>query len=72
MYGCGCWAENEDAGKPAVATSSSGVGEFLIRTCLARETASQLRNSSCVVESLHHTIKEKFLGNGIYGCAVTV
>lgn len=46
VYGCGCWAENADSGSCAVAVSSSGCGEHLIRTALVRQCAQSLRSSS--------------------------
>ncbi|KAK8786769.1 hypothetical protein V5799_023453 [Amblyomma americanum] len=43
VYGCGCWAENAAAGGCAVAVSSSGSGEQLIRSALVRQCAQALR-----------------------------
>lgn len=46
VYGCGCWAENADSsGGCAVAISSSGSGELLIRSALVRQCAQVLKLS---------------------------
>lgn len=36
MFGCGCWAQEN------VAVCTSGVGEYIIKTILAKECASKL------------------------------
>ena len=36
MYGCGCWAQDN------VAVSSSGMGEYLVKTFFAKECANSL------------------------------
>ncbi|KAJ4427775.1 hypothetical protein ANN_25428, partial [Periplaneta americana] len=60
-YGCGCWAVNASATAPAIATCTSGCGEHLIRTMLARETALEVQRSDCAVIGLHSTMKTKFI-----------
>ncbi|PNF17965.1 Threonine aspartase 1 [Cryptotermes secundus] len=61
-YGCGCWAANATFHVPAaIATCTSGCGEHLVRTMLAREAALEVQRSSCTVTGLHHAMKTKFL-----------
>lgn len=65
VYGCGCWAENAvDGGSGcAVAVSSSGCGEHLIRTALVRQCAQTLGRSNddgCVV-ALDACFRQGFL-----------
>jgi taspase (threonine aspartase 1) len=57
VYGCGCWAEG-DAGphSKAVASSTSGTGEYIIKTMLARESAIAAAEGQ-----LHLAMREKFL-----------
>lgn len=43
MYGCGCWASSsEDRAEPSVACSVTGVGESIMRACLARTCCDHL------------------------------
>ncbi|KAE8750818.1 hypothetical protein FOCC_FOCC002529 [Frankliniella occidentalis] len=63
MFGCGCWAQDGIEGKNSVATSTSGCGEYLTRTMLAKEAASDLTNASCGSTCLHGTMVNKFLGS---------
>jgi len=61
-YGCGCWATNGTDRVPAIATCTSGCGEYLVRTMLAREAAVEVQKSECPVTALHNAMKTKFLG----------
>lgn len=61
-YGCGCWATNGTDRVPAIATCTSGCGEYLVRTMLAREAAVEVQKSECPVTALHSAMKTKFLG----------
>jgi taspase (threonine aspartase 1) len=57
MYGCGCWAYDECSPTyKAVASSTSGTGEYIIKTLLARECAVAVAE-----RDLHTTLNEKFL-----------
>lgn len=64
VYGCGCWAENADGdGGCAVAVSSSGCGEHLIRSALVRQCARTLRhlNDDGPVVTLDACFRRDFL-----------
>jgi isoaspartyl peptidase/L-asparaginase-like protein (Ntn-hydrolase superfamily) len=61
-YGCGCWATNGTDRVPAIAACTSGCGEYLVRTMLAREAAVEVQKSECPVTALHSAMKTKFLG----------
>lgn len=60
LYGCGCWAEND--GGTGVATTTSGCGEHLVKTMLARECAENLKNLDEPVQSLISCFQNKFIG----------
>ncbi|XP_041108870.1 threonine aspartase 1 isoform X3 [Polyodon spathula] len=62
-YGCGCWAENSGNVNPySTAVSTSGCGEHLVRTMLARECSIALQS-----EDAHHalleTMQNKFISS---------
>lgn len=59
--GFGCWAQDARGDVDAVAVSSSGCGEQLIRTFLVRETATMLEESICAVRGLKDALKLKYL-----------
>ncbi|ROL49675.1 Threonine aspartase 1, partial [Anabarilius grahami] len=62
-YGCGCWAENaRDVSLYSTAVSTSGSGEHLIRTMLAREcsTAMQTENAH---QALLEAMQNKFISS---------
>jgi len=58
-YGAGCWATDTD--DLAIATCTTGNGEYLMKTLLAREICHGAFSSDCAVTSLHKTFKQKFL-----------
>lgn len=58
-YGAGCWATDTD--ELAIATCTTGNGEYLMKTLLAREICNGAFSSDCAVTSLHRTFKQKFL-----------
>lgn len=64
-YGAGCWAEARS--DKCVATCTSGNGEYLIKTLLAKEIVSDLFQCECPATSLHTTFKKKFLESPILG-----
>ncbi|KAM5218637.1 threonine aspartase 1 isoform 1-T1 [Hipposideros larvatus] len=61
LYGCGCWAENTGAHKPySTAVSTSGCGEHLVRTILARECSHALQAEDAH-QALLETMQNKFI-----------
>ncbi|KAI9588185.1 threonine aspartase 1 [Glossina fuscipes] len=76
-YGAGCWATDTDAA--SVATCTTGNGEYLMKTFLAKEICTDLFTTECAVTSLHKTFKTKFLESpflpahqDLYGGALSV
>lgn len=76
-YGAGCWATDTD--DLSVATCTTGNGEYLMKTFLAKEICADLFTSDCAVTSLHKTFKSKFLESpflpddqGLYGGALSL
>ncbi|XP_051469515.1 threonine aspartase 1 isoform X3 [Apus apus] len=63
LYGCGCWAENTGAHTPySTAVSTSGCGEHLVRTILARECSCALQMEDAH-QALLETMQNKFIGS---------
>ncbi|XP_017885648.2 threonine aspartase 1 [Ceratina calcarata] len=60
MWGCGAWASK---GSVSVATSTSGCGEHLIRTTLARTVAEKIANDACPITGLHRAMENEFLNS---------
>ncbi|KAK2576807.1 hypothetical protein KPH14_005443 [Odynerus spinipes] len=58
VWGCGTWACKD---KYSVGASTSGCGEHLIRTTLARSIAEAIVNTSCPTTSLHQAMKTNFI-----------
>ncbi|KAK2182401.1 hypothetical protein NP493_356g01009 [Ridgeia piscesae] len=61
LYGCGCWAENSTQEQVGVGISTSGCGEHLTKTLLARECALCLKNDDNPTTALSDTFESKFL-----------
>lgn len=62
VFGCGCWAQRGSKQKLSntVGISTTGCGEHLVRTFLAKECAQSLRISQKPLNSLQEVMKEKF------------
>ena len=62
VFGCGCWAQRGNPSKSSytVGISTTGCGEHLVRTFLAKECAMHLRTSRRPLLSLQNCMKEKF------------
>ena len=72
VFGCGCWAQRAQKPKPSgssqskssssfsVGISTTGCGEHLVRTFLARECAQHLSTSRVPYDALQTVMKEKF------------
>ncbi|KAM9727470.1 threonine aspartase 1 isoform 1-T3 [Menidia menidia] len=62
-YGCGCWAENACNMNPySTAVSTSGCGEHLIRTMLARECSAAMQ-SEHAHQALLEAMQNKFISS---------
>ncbi|XP_062320334.1 threonine aspartase 1 isoform X1 [Osmerus eperlanus] len=62
-YGCGCWAENACNVNPySTAVSTSGCGEHLIRTMLARECSSAMQADDAH-QALLGAMQNKFISS---------
>lgn len=58
-YGCGCWAEQKPGPQSGgVACSTSGTGEYIIRTMLAKECAIAM-----VESTLHQALDDHFINS---------
>ncbi|XP_029053358.1 threonine aspartase 1-like isoform X1 [Osmia bicornis bicornis] len=60
MWGGGIWAYKD---KYSIGTSTSGCGEHLIRTSLARTAAEAISDNSCPILGLHQAMKADFIGS---------
>lgn len=76
-YGAGCWAITTD--ERATACCTTGNGEFLMKTLLAKEICDDLQRSDSSIISIHNTFKTKFLKspflrglNELYGGALSI
>lgn len=61
VFGCGCWAQN--CTNPygfSIGISTTGCGEHLVRTFLARECAASLSTAAVPIHGLQNVMKEKF------------
>lgn len=58
-YGAGCWSQKFDNQSTAVCTT--GNGEYLMKTLLAREICTNLVNCDCPTTKLNQVFNEKFL-----------
>ncbi|XP_018595714.1 threonine aspartase 1 isoform X2 [Scleropages formosus] len=62
-YGCGCWAENAWKLNPySIAVSTSGCGEHLMRTMLARECSASAQSEDAH-QALLDTMQNKFISS---------
>ncbi|XP_068183869.1 threonine aspartase 1 isoform X2 [Antennarius striatus] len=62
-YGCGCWAENACNMNPySTAVSTSGCGEHLIRTMLARECSAAMQSEDAH-QALLEAMQNKFISS---------
>ncbi|KAI3363070.1 hypothetical protein L3Q82_011730 [Scortum barcoo] len=62
-YGCGCWAENACNMNPySTAVSTSGCGEHLIRTMLARECSVAMQSEDAH-QALLEAMQNKFISS---------
>lgn len=76
-YGAGCWAVSKP--DSVAATCTTGNGEYLMKTLLAKEIVDDLLRCECPVTSLHGTFKNKFIESPflsqlreVYGGALSI
>ena len=58
-FGAGCWAQKH--GNQSTGTCTTGNGEYLMKTLLAREICLDLHNCDCPTTTLNKVFNEKFL-----------
>lgn len=64
LYGSGCWADSFAKDYEAsIAVSTTGCGEHLVQTQLAREIANDLKSGVSPTINLHKTMTDKFLNS---------
>ncbi|XP_018328264.1 threonine aspartase 1 isoform X2 [Agrilus planipennis] len=62
LYACGVWADSfNSTSENSVAVSTTGCGEYLIRTQLAKEIAKDIKHAACPVTTLHKSMIENFI-----------
>ncbi|XP_032882167.1 threonine aspartase 1 isoform X2 [Amblyraja radiata] len=72
VYGCGCWAENAGGHNVySTAVSTSGCGEHLVRTMLARECSVALQSEDAH-QALLETMQKKFVRSPFLACEDSV
>lgn len=76
-YGAGCWAINRS--EKAVGTCTTGNGEYLMKTLLAKEIVDDLLVCDCPISSINNTFQEKFINspylanlNEVYGGSLSL
>lgn len=61
LYASGVWADSYDKKEPSVAVCTTGCGEYLVKTQLAKEIACDLQNCDFPTLGMYNSISEKFL-----------
>ncbi|KAL3872921.1 hypothetical protein ACJMK2_036096 [Sinanodonta woodiana] len=62
VYGAGCWATNSSpTGRPGVAVVTSGTGEHLMRTLLAKSCAENMYRDEDTHRAIQQTLTKDFL-----------
>nr|CAB3262196.1 uncharacterized protein LOC100178578 [Phallusia mammillata] len=62
-FGCGCWAEVGRGEKPTVAVTSTGCGEQLVYTTIAKKCAENLQSKGEPYQAVQDTLLNDFLGS---------
>lgn len=66
-YAAGVWADSsESSTKRSVAVSTTGAGEYIVKTLLAKELGTKIKESSSPALAFHKCMKEDFLGEKKY------
>lgn len=58
-YACGCWSEISN--NQSYATSTTGCGEQLMKTLLAKTVVDGLKDCDCPATSLNNTLQVNFI-----------
>lgn len=62
LYASGVWADSlEPTTEPVVAVVTSGCGEYLVRTQLAKEVGIDMKNTDCPAIGLYGCMTDKFI-----------
>ncbi|KAI8143916.1 nucleophile aminohydrolase [Fennellomyces sp. T-0311] len=61
MYGSGCWAQNGTGDQPAIACSTSGTGEQIMRTRITTHCAEQLLQHDDIPSTISRVLRKDFL-----------
>ncbi|KAI9496450.1 threonine aspartase 1-like protein [Zychaea mexicana] len=61
MHGCGCWAQNATDRDPAIACSTSGTGEQIMRTKITTRCAEQLVKEDDIPSTMASVLRENFI-----------
>lgn len=62
LYASGVWADSfASTSETSVAVCTTGCGEHIVQTQLAKEIGIDLKNESCPTTGLYKTMTEKFL-----------
>ncbi|XP_045472056.1 threonine aspartase 1 [Harmonia axyridis] len=62
LYASGTWADSSNKEtEPSIAVCTSGCGEYLVRTQLAKEVADDLKATECPTTGLYKSLTEKFM-----------
>lgn len=76
-YGAGCWALQNST--TSIATCTTGNGEYLMKTLLAKEIVTDLESCQCPITKISETFHQKFINspflaslNEVYGGALTI
>lgn len=66
LYASGVWADSFDTiNESSVAVCTTGCGEHLVQTQLAKEIGGDLKDCGCPTTQLYKTITDKFLSKFI-------
>ncbi|KAK7505412.1 hypothetical protein BaRGS_00003157 [Batillaria attramentaria] len=63
MYGAGCWAQDPNSGNPGIAVITSGCGEHIMRTLLAKTCAEHVKTADNASQGLSSCFQSQFLAS---------
>ncbi|XP_050404577.1 threonine aspartase 1 [Patella vulgata] len=62
-YGAGCWAKNKTKDRSGVAVTTSGSGEDIIRSLLAKTCADHIQTVDNVHQAINEVFNKEFIGD---------